>query len=273
MNQLLGKTELTLLKTEIRKVWGFPILELAVGFIVLVSVATIPKLQEIVAQPEFQTTLTSMITHGVYNSMNAQMLPLGLFCGILVALSFARDYEQGLMQTLLSSPLSRSSIFIVKLVAVVVPLTFLSWGFTMSMVALNYYSTATALATVLQSSMWALLTTFLAVLFYGGLAALISLSIRRTIPAALAAMTIGFLMYFVTTLKADTIGPIAYYLSVTPFKASIVGLGKVLGIAYEKNSLENALPAAGFLAMALLYSLVLLVPMYYYFTRRFEVRE
>ncbi len=272
MNQKF-KIDLTLLKTEIRKVWGLPTLELAVGFIVLISVATIPKLQEIVAQSAFQATFNSMITNAVYDSMSAQMLPLGLFCSILVALSFARDYEQGLMQTLLSSPISRSSAFIVKLVAVVVPLTFLSWGFTISLVVLNYYSSTFALAVILQSALWALLTTFLAVLFYGGLAALISLSIRRTIPAALAAMTISFLMYFVTTLKVETAGAIADYLSITPFKASTIALGKVLGMSYPQNTLENSLPAAGFLGVALIYALVFLVPMYYYFTRRFEVRE
>ena len=264
---------LALLKTEVRRIWGFPILELAVGFLALISVTTIPTLQEIVIQSQAQATFNTMVADAVYNVMNAQLLPIGLFCGILVALSFARDTEQGLMQTLLSSPLSRSTVFIVKFVAVVVPLTFLSWGITTLMICLNFSISGATVPLMLQAALASLLTTFLAVMFYGGLATLISLTVRRPIPAALAAMIIGFLMYFVTTLKVEAIGSLANYLAITPFKAPLVGLGKMLGLTYMENTLENALPATVFLAIAVVYGLALLVPMYLYFTRRFELRE
>lgn len=263
----------TLFKTEIRKAWSFPIFELAAGFVALVSIATIPKLQEIVLQSQLQVTFNSLVADAVYSSVSAQMLPLGLFCGILVALSFARDYEQGLMQTLLSSPLSRSSVFIVKFLAVIVPLTFLSWGLTTIFLFLNFYSNLASAFLVLQFAALSLLTTFLAVLFFGGLAVLISLSIKRAIPAALTAMILGFLMYFVTTLKTETIGSLANYLAVTPFKAPLVGLGKLLGIAYAETTIESSLSAGGFLAIALVYIVMFVVPAYLYFTRRFEVRE
>ena len=267
------KANIALLKTEIRRIWGFPILELAVGFLALISVTTIPTLQDIVIQGEFQATFNTMVANAAYNTMSTQMLPIGLFCGILVALSFARDYEQGLMQTLLSSPLSRSTVFIVKFVAVVVPLTLLSWGITTFLVCLNFSISGATVPLMLQVASASLLTTFLAVLFYGGLAALISLAVKRTIPAALATMIIGFLMYFVTTLKVEAIGTWANYLAITPFKAPLVGLGKMLGLTFTENTLENSLPAGGFLAIALVYGLAFLVPMYLYFTRRFEVRE
>jgi hypothetical protein len=86
-------------------------------------------------------------------------------------------------------------------------------------------------------------------------------------------MILGFLMYFVTTLRTEAIGSLANYLAVTPFKAPLVGLGKLVGIVYANNTLESTLPTGSFLAIALIYSLLLLIPMFLYFTRRFEIRE
>jgi ABC-type transport system involved in multi-copper enzyme maturation permease subunit len=271
--------KLALLKTELRRVWGFPILELAAGFLALIAVTTIYTLQEITIPSAAQATFNGIVVNAVYDTMSTQLLPIGLFCGILVALSFAKDYEQGLMQTLLSSPLSRSTVFIVKFVAVTVPLTLLTWGITMFMIALNYSLGGATVSLLLQVGAASLLTTFLSVFIFGGLATLIALTVKRTIPTALVTMTLGFLMYFVTTLRAETIGSLANYIAVTPFKASLLGLSKLLGadsarvVGLAENTLESSVPAIGFLAIALVYVLALLVPMYLYFTRRFEVRE
>jgi len=271
--------KLALLKTELRRVWGFPILELAAGFLALIAVTTIYTLQEITIPSAAQATFNGIVVNAVYDTMSTQLLPIGLFCGILVALSFAKDYEQGLMQTLLSSPLSRSTVFIVKFVAVTVPLTLLTWGITVFMIALNYSLGGATVSLLLQVAAASLLTTFLSVFIFGGLATLIALTVKRTIPTALVTMTLGFLMYFVTTLRAETIGSLANYIAVTPFKASLLGLSKLLGadsarvVGLAENTLESSVPAIGFLAIALVYVLALLVPMYLYFTRRFEVRE
>jgi len=271
--------KLALLKTELRRVWGFPILELAVGFLALIAVTTIYTLQEITIPSAAQATFNGIVVNAVYDTMSTQLLPIGLFCGILVALSFAKDYEQSLMQTLLSSPLSRSTVFIVKFVAVTVPLTLLTWGITMFMIALNYSLGGATVSLLLQVAAASLLTTFLSVFFFGGLATLIALTVKRTIPTVLATMITGFLMFFVTTLRAETIGSLANYIAVTPFKASLLGLGKLLGadsmrvVGLAENTLETSVPALGFLAIALVYVLALVAPMYLYFTRRFEVRE
>jgi ABC-type transport system involved in multi-copper enzyme maturation permease subunit len=272
--------KLALLKTEVKRVWGFPVLELAAGFLAFIAVTTIPTLMEIINQSKAQVTFNGVVVDAVYDTMSAQLLPIGLFCGILVALSFAKDYEQGLMQTLLSSPLSRSTVFIVKFVAVTVPLTLLTWGITTFMIAFNYSLGGATVSLLLQVAAASLLTTFLVVFFFGGLATLIALTVKRTIPTALVTMMLGFLMYFVTTLRAETIGStLANYIAVTPFKASLLGLGKLLGaesilrVGLAENTLETSVPAIGFLAIALVYVLALLTPMYLYYTRRFEVRE
>jgi ABC-type transport system involved in multi-copper enzyme maturation permease subunit len=271
--------KLALLKTELRRVWGFPVLELASGFLAFLAVTMIYTLQEISIQSQAQDTFNRIVVNAVYNTMSAQFLPIGLFCGILVALSFARDYEQGLMQTLLSSPLSRSTVFIVKFVAVTVPLTLLTWGITMFMVTLNYSLGVATVSLLLEVAAASLLTTFLAVFFFGGLATFVALTVKRTIPTTLATMMLGFLLYFVTSLRSETIGSLANYTAVTPFKASLLGLGKLLGadtsmaVSLAEGTLETSVPTVGFLAIVLLYGLALVVPMYLYFTRRFEVRE
>ena len=271
--------KLELLKTEIRRIWGFPVLELAIGFLTLIAVTTIRTLHQITNESKAQLILNGVVADSVYDIMNNQLLPIGLFCGILVALSFAKDYEQGLIQTLLSSPLSRSTVFIVKFVAVTTPLTLLTWGLTMSIIAINYNLGEATIFLLLQAAAASLLTTFLSVFFFGGLATLIALIVKRTIPAAITTMTIGFLMYLITTLRSETIGSLANYIAFTPFKASLLGLGKLIGANYAasssfaQNSFENSVPAYGFLAITLCYGLALVIPMYLYFTRRFEVRE
>ena len=263
--------DLTLLNAEIRKIWSRPIFELALGLVFLISLNNISTLFEITVLTQLQSTLSTLVAEALVKVISFQMLPLVLFCGILMSLSFAQDYEQGVMQTLLSLPVSRSSLFIVKFVTIVIPLTILSWGATVFVVLLNFYSTNTLV--VLQLAVWALPITFLAVTFYAGLAALISLTVKRTIHSVLITVLTGFFVWFITQLDIGMIGALADYLIFSPFKAPIVTLGRVLGVKYPETGLENALPAWGFLVLILFYALMFLVPTYLYFTRKFEVKE
>jgi len=270
------KTSLALFKAEVRKAWGFPILELAVGFVALVSIPTIQPLLDVALAGNFQSFFNSLVATTLHSNISSQMLALTILCGILVSLSFARDYEQGLMQTLLSSPVSRSSVFIIKFLAVIIPLTLASWVVTLLLLVLNFYSDAAAVFTVIQLTAWALPITLLALMFYGGLATLISLAIKRTIPAALASMLIGFAVWFITTMDTQSIGEIANYLALTPYKAPLAALGRIFDIRIPSappEALENVLPAWNFIGLTVFYALVFVIPMYLYFTRRFEVRE
>ena len=263
----------TLLKAEVRKVWSRPTLELAVGLIFMIALSSVSTVVEIMMFREFPSKFNSLIIEAIYDTVNFQMLPLVLLSGILVSLIFARDYEQGLMQTLLSLPVSRASIYVVKFVAVVVPLTLLSWGITLFVLLLNFSSTLANNLLVLQLSSWALLVTFLAVMFYAGLAAVVALALKKTISSVLTTVISGFIVWFISMLRTEIIGTLADYLVFTPFKAPIVTLGRVLGKKYPETGLENALPSWGFLALIVFYAIVLLVPTYLYFTRKFEVKE
>ena len=274
MNPKLFKTNLALLRAEIRKAWSRPILELSVALVAIVSITTVQPLLNFATQNNLQSTFTKMAAGALYSCISTQMLPLVILCGILVSLSFARDYEQGLMQTILSAPISRSSLFIIKFVAIVLPLALVSWGVTVFALVINYNTGTFAVFTILGISGWALLITFLALMFYGGLATLISLTIRRTIPSALTSMLAGFFVWYITTLKVDAIGDLANYLVLTPFQAPLTGLNKILNASIlAPGTLESTLPSWGFVGLTLFYAFVLLVPMYFYFTRRFEVRE
>jgi len=263
---------LTLLKAELQKVWSRPIFELTLGLVFLISLNSTSTLFEIATQSDLQSKFSTLVAESFVNIMSFQMLPLVLFCGLIVSLSFARDYEQGQMQTLLSLPVSRASLFAVKFAAVVIPLALVSWGVTVFVVLLNF-STAANNLVVIQSAAWALPITFLAVMFYAGLAVVISLALKRTIPSVLTTLITGFFVSFVTTLRVEVIGDIANYLVFTPYKAPTVALGRVLGMKYPEAGLENALPAWGFLVLIVFYALVFLVPAYLYFTRKFEVKE
>jgi ABC-type transport system involved in multi-copper enzyme maturation permease subunit len=190
-------SSLSLFNAEFRKAWSFPILELAVGLVALISISSIQTLQQIVAQPNFEATFNSLVVNSLSATMNSQLLLLGLLCGILVSLSFTRDYEQGLTQTLLSWPISRSSLFVVKLVVVVLPLALLSWILTSAIVVLNFYGTMSTTLAVLGASAWIFPVTLLALMFYGGVATVVALVVKRTIPTVLSVALIGFFVWFI----------------------------------------------------------------------------
>lgn len=264
------KTGSALLGIEMKKVWSRPILELSVILIALMSVSAIQTLNIIIIPSEAQSIFQSMVNNGVSNIMDLQMLPLIIVCSILISLSFARDYEQGLMQSLLSSPISRAKLYTIKLVAVLLPLTFLSWGFVFLFSALNYYSD---FFVVIQSNLFVLPITFLSLMFYGGIATFVSLVIKRTIPSALTAMLAGFFFWFITTLNTDSIGSIADYLVLTPYKAPLVLLGRINGLSYPVGTIENSLPLWNLAFLVFFYAVIFVFPTFLYFTRRFEVRE
>jgi ABC-type transport system involved in multi-copper enzyme maturation permease subunit len=265
-----ANASLALFKAEMKKVWSRPILELTVVLIALISVSAIPTLVQIGVQSESQSAFQLLVISGVSEIMTLQMLPLVIICTILMALSFARDYEQGLMQAVLSLPISRSSLFTLKFLAVIIPLTVLSWGLTLFFSILNYYLN---LSLVIQFALFALPITFLSLMFYGGIATLVSLVLKRTIPAALTSMLAGFFFWFITILNTKAIGNIAEYLALTPYKAPLVLLDRAIGLSYPAGTLENNLPLWTFAILTLFYACIFVFPTYVYFSRRFEVRE
>ena len=266
----LKNFDLTLLKADMRKVWSRPTLELVVGLVFFISITSVQTLFEVTA---ISADFYSVITETIVRITTTQMLPLVILSGILLSLSFARDYEQGLMQTLLSLPVSRTSIFAVKFVAVVFPLTLISWGITLFIIAMNYFTASSALL-VFQLSFWALPVMLFAVMFYAGLASLIALVLKKTITSTLVTVLAGFFVWFITTLTPEVLGPIADYLVFSPYAAPLWALKRLFGTRpYSEPGLEMNLPPWGFFILIIFYAIVFLVPTYIYFTRKFEVKE
>jgi ABC-type transport system involved in multi-copper enzyme maturation permease subunit len=262
---------LTLLKADMRKVWSRPTLELAVGLVFFMSITSVQTLFEVTT---VRADFYSVITETLVRITTTQMLPLVILSGILVSLSFARDYEQGLMQTLLSLPVSRTSIFAVKFVAVVLPLTLISWGITLFLTVINYFTAASGLL-VFQLSFWALPVTLFAVMFFAGMASLIALTLKKTVTSTLATVLTGFFLWFITNLTPEIVGPIADYFVFTPYDAPLWALKRLFGtrIKNPEPGLEMNLPPWGFFVLIIFYAIVFLVPSYIYFTKRFEVKE
>lgn len=265
--------DLALLKAEIRKVWGRPIFELAVALVFFISLNSVQTLFEITTLSRIQSGISQLVVYSLIRITGAQMLPLVLLCGILVSLSFARDYEQGQMQTLLSLPVSRTSLFTIKFMAVVLPLTLLSWALTLLVLLLNYYSNV-ANSIVISSASWALPVTFLGIMFYAGLAAMIALALKKTIASVLTTVLAGFFVWFITTLTPEMLGSIADYLVFTPYKAPTMTLERLFDVRImHEPGLETTVPPWGFFLLLIFYAVVFLVPTYLYFTRKFEVKE
>lgn len=271
---------LALLKAELGKVWGRPILEITVALMAVMTIVSVRPLTEIVLHADFPTAFQSAITGSVGATVASLMLPWVIMCGVLMALSFARDYEQGLMQSLLSMPVSRKLFFTVKFVAVILPLALLSWGFTTFFVGLTFYSSPWL---VLQLSFFALPVSFLSLMFCGGISVLVALTIKRTIPSVLTALIANFFFWFPTTIY--TSAPLSEapsyvnYLCLTPCRGALVLLDKMLGIVPKivtpsiADTLEYNLSAGSFGVLIVFYAFVLVIPMFVYFCRRFEICE
>lgn len=274
------KTGWALLKTEMGKVWGRPILEITIALMAVMSVSSISPFANIVEQSTSSAVFQSMAAESVSATVISLMLPLILMCAILMSLSFARDYEQGLMQSLLSLPISRKLLFTTKYVAVILPLTLLSWFFTTLFVGITFYSNPLL---VLQLSFLALPVSLLFLMFCGGIGVLVALVIKRTIPTVLAVMLSNFFFWFIASVNSSyavSLGEdFANYLNLTPYKVPIVFLNKLLGVAPSvasssiTNSLESSLSVGSFGVLAIFYALILLIPTFVYFCRRFEICE
>jgi hypothetical protein len=114
--------------------------------------------------------------------------------------------------------------------------------------------------------------------------------IKRTIPAVLTALLANFFFWFPSTMSTASLlwegAGYANYLCLTPYKGALVFLDKLLGIVpigldsipangslRLADALEFSLPAGSFAVLLVFYALVLVIPMFVYFTRRFEICE
>jgi len=273
------RTGWALLKAEMSKVWGRPILEITFALMAIMSVSSIMPFTKIDVQSAFSGVFRSMVAESVSATVVSLLLPLILMCAILMSLSFARDYEQGLMQSLLSLPISRRLLFAAKFFAVVLPLTLLSWFFVTLFVGITFYSNFWL---VLQFSFFALLVSFLFLMFCGGIGALVALVIKRTIPSVLAVMLTNLLFWFIAAMESgyaySSIGEFARYMCLTPYKSTLIFLDKLLGITPNVSHLivkplEGSLSVDSFGILAVFYACILVVPVFVYFCRRFEICE
>jgi ABC-type transport system involved in multi-copper enzyme maturation permease subunit len=287
-----ARAGLALLRAEIGKVWGRPILEITVALMAVLTLMSVEPITQLNTHAVFPSVFRYAVVSSVSATVSSLMLPWVIMCGVLMALSFAKDYESGLMQSLLSMPISRKMFFTVKFFAVVLPLVLLSWVLTTFFVGLSFYSDPWL---VLQFSFYVLPVSFLSLMFCGGLGVLVALVVKRSIPAVLTSLLANFFIWYPTTINtlnelmkgADYVN----YLCLTPHKGAWVFLNKLLGIPCPyfqyisgdpflvvgpkefTSSLEYILPASSIAVLLVFYACVLVIPMFVYFCRRFEICE
>jgi len=259
-----------LLRSEMSKVWAKPILEITVALMAMIAFLFVQPITEIIEHSKFSIFFQSALVESVRSTVSSLLLPLVVMCGVLMALSFARDYESGLMQSVLSVPVSRKMFFAAKFFAVVLPLALLSWVLTTFFVGLTFYSSPWL---VLQFSFYVLPVAFLSLMFCGGIGVLAALVIKHNIPAVLTSLLANLFLWFLTTIDPSS----PNYLCLTPYKGALVFLDKLLGIAPKLNPmpgmLEFTLPASAFGVLLIFYACILVIPMIVYFSRRFEICE
>jgi len=265
-----------LLRSEMSKVWAKPILELTVAFMAVMAIFMVQPFTEIVDHSKFSIFFQSALTGSISHIVSSLMLSLVVMCGVLMALSFAKDYESGLMQSILSVPVSRKMFFVAKFFAVVLPLALLSWVLTTFFVGLTFYSSPWL---VLQLSFYVLPITFLSLMFCGGIGVLVALLVKRSIPAVLTSLLANFFFWFLTTIDTSPSGGASYanYLCLTPYKGALVFLNKLLGIVPKgismTDTLEVTLSTGTFGVLLIFYACILVIPLFVYFSRRFEICE
>jgi len=274
-----ARVGLALLRAEISKVWGKPILEITVALMAVMTLMSVQPIEEIVSHSEFLEVFRSAVMGSVSATVASLMLPWVIMCGVLMALSFARDYESGLMQSLLSMPVSRKLFFGVKFFAVVLPLVLLSWVFTTFFVGITFYSDFWL---VLELSFYVLPVAFLSLMFCGGLGVLVALVVKRSIPAVLTSLLANFFIWYPANMNTwlllrDGVG-YANYLCLTPHDGALVLLDRLLGvvpvgISGIEDALQYSLPTSSFAVLLVFYVCILVIPVFVYFSWRFEICE
>jgi hypothetical protein len=274
-----ARANLALLRAEVGKVWASPILEITVALMAVMTLMSVQPITELVRHSDFSSVFRSAVMGSVSATAASLMLPWVIMCGVLMALSFARDYESGLMQSVLSTPVSRKTFFTVKFFAVVLPLMLLSWLLTTFFVGLSFYSD---LLMVLRFSLCVLPVSFLSLMFCGGLGVLVALVVKRTIPAVLTSLLANFFIWYPANIDTEWLlrEGVGYvnYLCLTPHEGALVFLDRLLGIvpmgiSQIEDALQFTLSTSSFAVLLIFYACVLVIPLFVYFIRRFEVCE
>jgi len=259
----------SLLKAETERVWSRPVLELTSILVFLLSLSVAP-LVSVIPPDRLQAEIFSKIVGFITLYADSLTLFLGLICAVLGTLSFAKDYEQGLLQTLLSLPLSRSLVFVSKLIAVTVPITLIAWVTMVFSLSLSFYF---ALDIVFRTAFYVLPIIFIISLLSFSLATLISLLAKRILPSILASTASILILFMISNPPMATLGDFRY-LAYTPLRAPVMTLIRVFGESYFGSNVLEALPETGtLLTLSLTYALVPLFFAFLYFTRKLEIKQ
>lgn len=250
-----------LLKAEFGKSWRRPILELAVVLVAVIAVGAAENKVFIRKLDNPNVDLFEEMANTAVVSFSWLELLTGVICSILTALSFARDYDQGLIQTLPSLHISRERLFLTKLIAIVVPLTVISWGYTAFSLGLNYYF---APAGLLKIILLELFMSYVTLVLYFGIASTVFLTIRRRVPSAIASSIIVIVL-FILSFKE--------YVWYSPYQAPMTFLAKIFNITYLNVPLDPNQPAWIFMSLMISYAIASTLVPYMFFTRYLEVRE
>lgn len=259
----------SLLKAEAERVWSRPVLELTLVLVFLLSMSAIQPLISIIPPDRLETEVFSIAADSITLYAETLTLFLSIICAILAALSFAKDYEQGLLQTLLSLPLSRSLIFASKLIAITAPITLLAWATMALSLYLNFYFLPNAL---IKAILPALPIFFVISLLSYSIATLISLATKRILPSILASSAMVLVLFFVSNPPVGTYGTFGY-IPYTPLKAPVMTLMRVFGESYSSIVIEDLPSTWLLLTLSLTYVFVPLIVSYLFFTRKLEVKQ
>lgn len=256
-----------LFKAELGKSWRRPTLELTIALLALIGAGTITDDVYLSSLDRLDKELFRRISYTTVVSFQQLELLMGLLCSILASLSFARDYEQGLLQTLMSLPISRTRLFLAKLLAIVVPLTVVSWVYIGFFLGLNYYFVPITLLKVLLPILF---TIFVTLVFYFGIASIISIKIKKTLPSVITSSMIVMALFI---LQLSSPASLEGYITYTPYLAPIMYLARTFNLRYLNVPIDVHQPAWIFMGLMILYALAFTVIPHLIFTRYFEVRE
>ena len=261
------------MKAEFKNIWSSWLLEISIFIPLFSCLIYNPHLFGIFPYEDVGIAIQEMITARTISVFHSALTFMIVICSAVSAISFARDYEKGLLQTLFSLPLSRTEIFLSKMLSIVlVSSIIVSISLTITLI-LDFYF---AVSYLLKPILIGFLMAFAPLFFYFSLSAFIALIIRKTVASTVISIVLSYMLQALPPALSD----INYYM---PDKIPIFMLCKLLGYrstpsfhsgyGLPSTLLANAPSIELLLILLVIYSIGMMTVTYTYFIKKMELAE
>lgn len=261
-----------ILKAEFRNIWSSLLLEISIITPLFISLIYNPHLFYIFPYKDVNIVIHEIVAIRTTSIFHSTLTFTIIICSVASAISFSKDYERGVLQTLLSLPLSRTEIFLSKILPIIVVSTIIvSISLSVTLI-LDFHFT---MLYILKPICIGFLLALTPLTFFSSLSTFIALLTKRT----LASTVISIILSYILQISPPVLSPINYYM---PDKIPVFILFKMMSIKESSHGfysgyglpltlLTNAPSIELLLILSLTYSICMMLVTYLYFVKGVEL--